>query len=131
MCGIVGYIGEKFVDPVLVVDLERLEYRGYDSAGIATLNEGELCVRKRVGRLRVLDDAVKQSPLGGTIAVVTEGDAGLSDIADHTFTIPECSDHVEPILSVVPLQLLAYHIATLRGCDVDKPRNLAKSVTVE
>ncbi len=69
MCGIVGYVGHKFVDPVLVVDLERLEYRGYDSAGIATINAGELCVRKRVGRLRVLDEAVKQSPLGGTIGI--------------------------------------------------------------
>ncbi|HUV39162.1 MAG TPA: glutamine--fructose-6-phosphate transaminase (isomerizing) [Planctomycetota bacterium] len=69
MCGIVGYVGRKFVDPVLVVDLERLEYRGYDSAGIATLNDGELCVRKRLGRLRVLDEAVRQSPLGGTIGI--------------------------------------------------------------
>ena len=69
MCGIVGYVGDKFVDPVLVVDLERLEYRGYDSAGIATINAGELCVKKRVGRLRVLDEALKQSPLGGTIGI--------------------------------------------------------------
>lgn len=69
MCGIVGYVGRNFADPVLVVDLERLEYRGYDSAGIATINGGEMCVRKRLGRLRVLDEAVKQSPLGGTIGI--------------------------------------------------------------
>ena len=69
MCGIVGYVGDKFVDPVLVVDLERLEYRGYDSAGIATINEGELCTRKRLGRLRVLDEALKQTPLGGNIGI--------------------------------------------------------------
>ena len=69
MCGIVGYIGRNFADPVLVVDLERLEYRGYDSAGIATVVAGELCVTKRLGRLRVLDEAVKQSPLGGTVGI--------------------------------------------------------------
>jgi len=123
MCGIVGYVGKKFVDPVLVVDLERLEYRGYDSAGIAT--RGDL-YDKMLSNIHEV-----RARRGAIIAVVTEGDEGLSEIADHTFTIPECSDHLEPILSVVPLQLLAYHIATLRGCDVDKPRNLAKSVTVE
>ncbi len=69
MCGIVGYVGDKFVDPVLLVDLERLEYRGYDSSGIATINSGELCVMKRVGRLRMLDEAVRQTPLGGTIGI--------------------------------------------------------------
>ena len=69
MCGIVGYVGHHFAETVLIVDLERLEYRGYDSAGIATINAGELCVRKRLGRLRVLDEAVKQAPLGGTIGI--------------------------------------------------------------
>ena len=69
MCGIVGYVGHKFADPVLLVDLERLEYRGYDSAGIATLNRGELGVRRRVGRLRVLDASLKEAPLGGTVGI--------------------------------------------------------------
>ena len=83
MCGIVGYVGHNFADPVLIV------------------------------------------------AVTTEVDEPLRELADHCITIPECSDHLTPILSVVPLQLLAYHVASVRGCDVDKPRNLAKSVTVE
>jgi glucosamine--fructose-6-phosphate aminotransferase (isomerizing) len=68
---------------------------------------------------------------GRIIAVVTEGDTDIVNKADHTITIPETLGLFTPILSVVPLQLLAYHIAVLRGCDVDRPRNLAKSVTVE
>ncbi|QYO61966.1 SIS domain-containing protein [Leptolyngbya sp. 7M] len=68
---------------------------------------------------------------GIVIAVLTEGDAMSSKVADHVIEIPETSDLLGPVLSVVPLQLLAYHIAVRRGCDVDQPRNLAKSVTVE
>jgi len=69
---------------------------------------------------------------GGTlIAVTTEGNDELGEKADHVLTVPEAPPLVMPILLAVPLQLLAYHIALLRGCDVDQPRNLAKSVTVE
>ncbi len=68
---------------------------------------------------------------GVVIAVVTEGDSEPREIADHVIEIPRASDLLSPILSVVPLQLLAYHIGVRRGCDVDQPRNLAKSVTVE
>lgn len=68
---------------------------------------------------------------GVVIAVVTEGDNEPGEIADHVIEIPRASDLISPILSVVPLQLLAYHIGVRRGCDVDQPRNLAKSVTVE
>ncbi|OGU35339.1 MAG: glutamine--fructose-6-phosphate aminotransferase [Gemmatimonadetes bacterium RIFCSPLOWO2_12_FULL_68_9] len=68
---------------------------------------------------------------GRVIAIVTEGDAEITELADHCFTIPETIDCLTPVLSVIPLQLLAYYIAVRRGCDVDKPRNLAKSVTVE
>ncbi|HSE96951.1 MAG TPA: glutamine--fructose-6-phosphate transaminase (isomerizing) [Blastocatellia bacterium] len=68
---------------------------------------------------------------GKVIAVVTEGDEHARQIADHVIEIPEASDLISPILSIVPLQLLAYHIGVRRGCDVDQPRNLAKSVTVE
>ncbi|MGH7573306.1 MAG: glutamine--fructose-6-phosphate transaminase (isomerizing), partial [Gemmatimonadota bacterium] len=60
-----------------------------------------------------------------------EGDTEVSRVADHVIEVPETDELLTPILNVVPLQLLAYHIAVLRGCDVDKPRNLAKSVTVE
>ena len=65
------------------------------------------------------------------IAVVTEGDKVISKIADYTIEIPDTEEPLTPLLSVIPLQLLSYHIAVMRGCDVDQPRNLAKSVTVE
>ncbi|HEX5734376.1 MAG TPA: glutamine--fructose-6-phosphate transaminase (isomerizing) [Blastocatellia bacterium] len=68
---------------------------------------------------------------GKVIAIVTEGDDEAREIADHIIEVPKASDLISPILSVVPLQLLAYHIGVRRGCDVDQPRNLAKSVTVE
>jgi glutamine---fructose-6-phosphate transaminase (isomerizing) len=65
------------------------------------------------------------------IAVVTEGDTDASRLADHVLEVPETPELLSPVVVTVPLQLLAYHVATLRGCDVDQPRNLAKSVTVE
>ncbi len=68
---------------------------------------------------------------GIIVALATEGDGILPRLSDHVIRIPEISDYALPILLIVPLQLLAYHIAVLRGCDVDQPRNLAKSVTVE
>ncbi|MFH1073924.1 MAG: glutamine--fructose-6-phosphate transaminase (isomerizing) [Candidatus Firestonebacteria bacterium] len=69
MCGIVGYAGGKFVDSVLIVGLERLEYRGYDSAGAATIVNGELGFRKKAGKLKILDESLKQTPLGGNIGI--------------------------------------------------------------
>ncbi|MFH0764803.1 MAG: glutamine--fructose-6-phosphate transaminase (isomerizing) [Calditrichota bacterium] len=68
---------------------------------------------------------------GIIIAIVNEGDEVIRRYAHHIIEIPRCNHYVSPILSVVPLQLLAYHIAVMRGCHVDQPRNLAKSVTVE
>ena len=68
---------------------------------------------------------------GHLIAVITEGDEQLASISNEVIEVPECHPELTPILTVVPLQLLAYHIAVHRGCDVDQPRNLAKSVTVE
>jgi glucosamine--fructose-6-phosphate aminotransferase (isomerizing) len=68
---------------------------------------------------------------GIVIAIATQGDEHVQKMADHVIEIPQCSELVSPILEIVPLQLLAYHIAVRRGCDVDQPRNLAKSVTVE
>ncbi|HEX5604166.1 MAG TPA: glutamine--fructose-6-phosphate transaminase (isomerizing), partial [Pyrinomonadaceae bacterium] len=68
---------------------------------------------------------------GIVISVLTEGDSISSLVSDHVIEIPAASDLLSPILSIIPLQLLAYHIAVRRGCDVDQPRNLAKSVTVE
>jgi glucosamine--fructose-6-phosphate aminotransferase (isomerizing) len=68
---------------------------------------------------------------GVIIAIVTEGDENVKKIADFSVEIPETSDVMMPFVASIPLQLLAYHVARLRGCDIDKPRNLAKSVTVE
>ncbi|SFW50561.1 glutamine--fructose-6-phosphate transaminase (isomerizing) [Chitinophaga sancti] len=68
---------------------------------------------------------------GKVIAVVTEGDLTIPAMADDVITVPEADELVAPIVSVIPLQLLAYHVGVLKGYDVDKPRNLAKSVTVE
>jgi glucosamine--fructose-6-phosphate aminotransferase (isomerizing) len=68
---------------------------------------------------------------GVVIALATEGDVEITEAADHVLYVPSAPDLLSPILEVVPLQLLAYHIAVRRGCDVDQPRNLAKSVTVE
>src|SRR5213593_483219 len=68
---------------------------------------------------------------GRIIAVTTEGNGDLGRLADHQLRVPATAPLLSPVLTVIPLQLLAYHIAVLRGCDVDRPRNLAKSVTVE
>jgi glucosamine--fructose-6-phosphate aminotransferase (isomerizing) len=68
---------------------------------------------------------------GRIIAIATEGDTEIARLADHVIFIPQTVSVLQPMLSVIPLQLLAYHIAVMRGCDVDQPRNLAKSVTVE
>jgi glucosamine--fructose-6-phosphate aminotransferase (isomerizing) len=68
---------------------------------------------------------------GKTIVVATEGDEHIKQYADHLITVPDTVEQLQPLLTVVPLQMLAYHAAVLRGHDVDKPRNLAKSVTVE
>ena len=72
-----------------------------------------------------------RSRKGRVIAIANEGDQEVSRLAEHVIYIPQASGPITPLLTVIPLQLLAYHIATLRGCNVDRPRNLAKSVTVE
>ncbi|MGN6647176.1 MAG: glutamine--fructose-6-phosphate transaminase (isomerizing) [Cytophaga sp.] len=68
---------------------------------------------------------------GRVIAVVTEGDSHIRNMAEHTIEVPATHEALMPLLTVIPLQLLSYHIAVMRGCNVDQPRNLAKSVTVE
>ena len=68
---------------------------------------------------------------GKVIAIVTEGDVQVAAMADHVIEIPDADENLVPIIATIPLQLLSYHIAVFRGCNVDQPRNLAKSVTVE
>jgi glucosamine--fructose-6-phosphate aminotransferase (isomerizing) len=68
---------------------------------------------------------------GTVIAVATEGDEEIAEKADRVIYVPESSPLLTPVLTSIPLQLFAYHVAVRRGCDVDQPRNLAKTVTVE
>ncbi len=72
-----------------------------------------------------------KSRKGKIIAIVTEGDSQVRELADHVIEVPETMESLTPLLTTIPLQLLSYHIAVMRGCNVDQPRNLAKSVTVE
>jgi len=194
MCGIVGYVGPRQATDFLIGGLRRLEYRGYDSSGVAVAHpSGRLVTTKTAGRIVQLETPLADAPapgrvgightrwathgaatdtnahphLGGdgelavvhngvienfqalkqrltseghvfrsstdseVIAVVGEGDTAAADLADDVIEVPQSEDFLQPIISIIPLQLLAYHIAAARGCDVDKPRNLAKSVTVE
>jgi len=81
---------------------------------------------------KVLSNIQEVKARGGrVIAIATEGDEEIRELADHVMYVPEGKAFMMPLLTVIPLQLLSYYIATLRGCDVDRPRNLAKSVTVE
>jgi len=250
MCGIVGYTGPNQCVQILLSGLGKLEYRGYDSAGVAVLDGGRIAIRKSEGKLARLLDLVAREPIAGTcgvghtrwathgrpsdmnahphqagavavvhngivenyrtlkerlqargcrftsetdteviphlldglvasglsleeavrrtialidewmpvlvlcskgesyektlsnleeararggrvIAIGTEGALAQAEKAEEVFYLPECGMFARPIVEVVPLQLLAYHMAVLKGTDVDQPRNLAKSVTVE
>ena len=89
MCGIVGYIGEKYADSVLWTGLERLQYRGYDSAGMAVISDGELDLRKRAGKLRELDESLRQNPMRGAIGIghtrwATHGEPNERNAHPHT-----------------------------------------------
>jgi glucosamine--fructose-6-phosphate aminotransferase (isomerizing) len=68
---------------------------------------------------------------GQIIVIVSENDEEAKQLANHTIEIPDCDELIAPILANIPLQLLSYHIANKKGCEIDQPRNLAKSVTVE
>jgi glucosamine--fructose-6-phosphate aminotransferase (isomerizing) len=102
---------------------------------IALINEGMPVVFLATHGLqydKVISNIEEVRARGGRIiAVATEGDTQIHRYSDHVISIPDAPEPLQPLLSVVPLQLLAYHAAVLRGCNVDKPRNLAKSVTVE
>jgi len=81
---------------------------------------------------KVLSNMQEVKARGGrVIAVTTEGRDDLGTLVDHRLSVPATAQLLSPVLTTIPLQLLAYHLAVVRGCDVDRPRNLAKSVTVE
>ena len=140
------YLGRGYNFPVALEGALKLKEISYIHA------EGYPAAEMKHGPIALIDDmmpVIVVAPRDGTyakvvsnvqevrarggrvIAVVTEGDEEITRLADHVFPIPATIDALTPILSVLPLQLFAYYIAVRRGCDVDKPRNLAKSVTVE
>jgi glucosamine--fructose-6-phosphate aminotransferase (isomerizing) len=113
-----GYAaGEMKHGPIALIDSEM---------PVVVLAPRDEVYRKTMGNI----EEVKVRD-GIVIAVATEGDTEIAEKADHTIYIPRAGALINPILSTIPLQLFAYHVAVARGCDVDKPRNLAKSVTVE
>jgi glucosamine--fructose-6-phosphate aminotransferase (isomerizing) len=109
--------GEMKHGPIALIDAEM---------PVVVLAPQDAVYRKTMGNI----EEVKVRD-GIVIAVATEGDHEIVEKADYTIYIPAATNFINPILSTIPLQLFAYHVARLRGCDVDKPRNLAKSVTVE
>jgi glutamine---fructose-6-phosphate transaminase (isomerizing) len=135
MCGIVGYAGGRECVELLLDGLKRLEYRGYDSAGIALIDESMPVVVIAPGdhsREKILSNIQEvRARNGRIITLCTRGDAEIAQHAHAAIELPPAPDFLTPMLSVLPLQLLAYHIAVLNGRNVDQPRNLAKSVTVE
>ncbi|MCD6365494.1 MAG: SIS domain-containing protein, partial [Planctomycetes bacterium] len=102
---------------------------------IALIHEGMpvVFVAPRCGTYDKIISNIEQvrARKGKVIAVATEGDERIGEYCEHVIFVPDCPAPLQPILTVIPLQLLAYYAAVARGCNVDKPRNLAKSVTVE
>ena len=140
------YLGRGFNFPVALegaLKLKEISYihaEGYPAAEmkhgpIALIDEHMPVVviaTKKGHYEKVLSNIQEiKSRKGKIIAIVNEGDVDVKGIADHVIEIPETLELLSPLLTTIPLQLLSYHIAVMRGCNVDQPRNLAKSVTVE
>ena len=140
------YLGRGYLFPVALegaLKLKEISYihaEGYPAAemkhGPIALIDKNMPVVFLATRDKSYDKIVSniqevKARKGIVIAVVTEGDSVIRGLADHVIEIPEAHEAVSALLAVIPLQLFAYHIAVIRGCNVDQPRNLAKSVTVE
>ena len=140
------YLGRGYNFPVALegaLKLKEISYihaEGYPAAEmkhgpIALIDENMpcviICTNKSAYEKIVSNIQEVKARKGIVIAIVTEGDTAIKELADYTIEIPDTAEPLTPLLSVIPMQLLAYHIAVLRGCNVDQPRNLAKSVTVE
>jgi glucosamine--fructose-6-phosphate aminotransferase (isomerizing) len=140
------YLGRGFNFPIALegaLKLKEISYihaEGYPAAEmkhgpIALIDENMpvvvVAIKDKVHDKVLSNIAEIKARKGKVIAVATEGDQEIADKVDHVIYIPQTLELLTPILSVIPLQLLAYHMAVLRGCNVDQPRNLAKSVTVE
>ncbi len=140
------YLGRGYNFPVALegaLKLKEISYihaEGYPAAEmkhgpIALIDESMpvVVVATKKGHYEKVVSNIQEikSRKGKIIAVVTKGDTIVKELADHTIEIPETLEAFTPLLTTIPLQLLSYHIAVMRGCNVDQPRNLAKSVTVE
>src|SRR6187402_428161 len=140
------YLGRGYNFPVALegaLKLKEISYihaEGYPAAEmkhgpIALIDEHMpvIVIAPRQGHYDKVVSNIQEikSRSGKIIAVVTKGDTQVKQLADHVIEIPETSDALSPLITTIPLQLLSYHIAVMRGCNVDQPRNLAKSVTVE
>jgi glucosamine--fructose-6-phosphate aminotransferase (isomerizing) len=140
------YLGRGYNFPVALegaLKLKEISYihaEGYPAAemkhGPIALIDAQMPVIVIAPRQKHYDKVVSniqeiKSRSGRIIAIVTKGDTQVRDLAEYVIEIPDTTDALTPLLTTIPLQLLSYHIAVMRGCNVDQPRNLAKSVTVE
>ncbi len=140
------YLGRGYNFPVALegaLKLKEISYihaEGYPAAEmkhgpIALIDENMpvVAIATRKGSYQKVVSNIQEVKArnGKIIAIVTEGDVSVKEMADFSIEIPETDEFLDPLISVIPLQLLSYHIAVMRGCNVDQPRNLAKSVTVE
>jgi glucosamine--fructose-6-phosphate aminotransferase (isomerizing) len=140
------YLGRQYLYPVALegaLKLKEISYIHAEGYPAAEMKHGPIALVDRktpsvflMTRGGVFDKAMSnleeiKARGGPVIAIATEGDEEVASRADDVIYVPHVSEYLQPLVTAVPLQLLAYHIALLRGCDVDRPRNLAKSVTVE
>jgi len=140
------YLGRQYLYPVALegaLKLKEISYIHAEGYAAAEMKHGPIALvdRKTPSIFLIPRGAVYHKVMsnleevkargGPVIAIACEGDTEVAERADEVIYVPHVPDYLQPLVAVVPLQLLAYHTALLRGCDVDKPRNLAKSVTVE
>lgn len=140
------YLGRGYNFPVALegaLKLKEISYihaEGYPAAEmkhgpIALIDENMpvVAIATKIGSYHKVVSNIQEVKArnGNIIGIVTEGDETVKEMAEHVIEIPETDEFLDPLISVIPLQLLSYHIAVMRGCNVDQPRNLAKSVTVE
>jgi glucosamine--fructose-6-phosphate aminotransferase (isomerizing) len=145
-CGNFLYLGRQYLYPVALegaLKLKEISYAHAEGYPAAEMKHGPIALIDAntpsvflALRGAIYDKAMSnleevKARRGPLIAIATEGDGQVAAKADDVIHVPDVPDFLQPLVAVIPLQLLAYHVARIRGCDVDKPRNLAKSVTVE
>ena len=162
MCRIIGYSGHESAIPIIVDGLKKLEYRGYDSAGISVFGTKGFEVVKQKGRIAALEKRLESTPISGSMGTLVVAISCCERLYSKIFSnieqvisrgakvflvsnvkeaeetdklsllrLPDIHELFSPSLSVIVLQLFSYFVAANKGLDIDKPRNLAKSVTVE